>query len=79
MTGQSLSPSLSRGYTRLKVTPCLIDGEAVTCSGTGLADFDRLWYGRGESLRSQDGVPRATAVLLFGYLARITRVKQAWA
>jgi bifunctional non-homologous end joining protein LigD len=40
-------PLIVEALYSLKATTCLIDGEAVTCSSTGLADFDQLRYGRG--------------------------------
>jgi bifunctional non-homologous end joining protein LigD len=41
-------PLIVEALYSLKATTCLIDGEAVTCSSTGLADFDQLRYGRGD-------------------------------
>jgi bifunctional non-homologous end joining protein LigD len=41
-------PLIVEALNALKATTCLIDGEAVTCTEAGLADFDGLRYGRGD-------------------------------
>jgi len=41
-------PLIFDALSALKVTTCLIDGEAVTCSETGLAEFDGLRSRRGD-------------------------------
>jgi len=41
-------PLIFEAMTTLKVTTCLLDGEAVTCNETGLADFDGLRSRRGD-------------------------------
>jgi ATP-dependent DNA ligase len=41
-------PLIAEALNALKVTTCLLDGEAVTCTGAGLADFDQLRYKHGD-------------------------------
>jgi hypothetical protein len=48
MTGPSVFRSFAEALNALKVTTCLLDGEAVTCTGAGLADFDQLRYKHGD-------------------------------
>jgi bifunctional non-homologous end joining protein LigD len=41
-------PLIVEALSTLKVTTCLIDGEAVACAETGIADFDGLRNRRGD-------------------------------
>src|SRR5262245_33306291 len=41
-------PLIVEALNALKATTCLIDGEAVTCEDTGLAEFDALRGRRGD-------------------------------
>jgi bifunctional non-homologous end joining protein LigD len=41
-------PLIFEALSTLKVTTCLLDGEAVTCNETGLAEFDGLRGRRGD-------------------------------
>ena len=41
-------PLIFEAMSTLKVTTCLLDGEAVTCNETGLAEFDGLRGRRGD-------------------------------
>ena len=41
-------PLIVEALNAVKATTCLIDGEAVTCDESGVADFDGLRYRRGD-------------------------------
>jgi bifunctional non-homologous end joining protein LigD len=78
-------PLIFEALSVLKVTTCLIDGEAVTCNETGLADFEGLRSRRGDvhlcafDLLELDGHDLRLEPLVKrrGLLARLVRKPQS--
>jgi len=74
-------PLIFEALSTLKVTTCLIDGEAVTCNETGLAEFEGLRSHRGDvhlcafDLLELDGRDQRLEPLVKrrGLLARLVR------